>query len=229
MKVYSFIIASSLLLAACNSAARHANSEVPHQAVAWVRFIDANPNSAHLDLWFGDSKVFSNSAYKDVTRYAEVTAQRREFKVQSTDGATPGATDSESLSAGVHYTVVAAPSSDGTMGVYAVKDDTAAPGPDKAKLRVINAASEEKLAIITKSGELFPAIEGNSSTSYKEVRPADETIEIRRGAKGAEALRIPDFSLSPGRTYTIVIMGGGSEPLVAVPVVDRQGPIPTGA
>ena len=50
------------------------------------------------------------------------------------------ATDSEGLTAGKHYTVLAVTGKDGTFTLNNVKDDLVPPAPGKAKVRVINLA-----------------------------------------------------------------------------------------
>jgi hypothetical protein len=97
-----------------------------------------------MDLWFGDMKVFSNVAFKEVTPYVEVPAERHDFKLQLAGDTqtTAPATNSEGLSAGGHYTIVAE-RKNGDKGGYtldAMNDDLKVPTDGKAKVRVVNAA-----------------------------------------------------------------------------------------
>jgi hypothetical protein len=234
MKTLTTVVAVVVLFAGC-SRSREARSnepspDAPKQAIALVRFVDAMPAADHVDLWFGDARIFSNAAYKDVTAYTEVPAERHAFKVQTADAATPPASDSEGLSAGAHYTVIVTNARDGKMKVRVIRDDLTMPAAGMAKMRIINAtAGETKLAIVDRAGEMFSGVESDANTSYKQVQPGKETIEVRHGANKADALRIPGFNIDPANIYTIIITGGGSRPLEATPVVDQKTTAPTGA
>jgi hypothetical protein len=196
---------------------------------ALVRFSQTVPGNQRMDLWFGDMKVFSNVAYKEVTPYVEVPAERHDFKLEPAGDTqtTAPATNSEGLSAGGHYTIVAEKkgSKDGALTLDPLNDNLKAPAGGKAKLRIVNAAvGLGKIDVVGPDGKIFGGIGENSSTSYKEVAPIRGTFEIRRSDKSVDALRIPNMSLQPGKLYTIFIVGGDGQRLEALPVTDQLTP-----
>src|SRR3954466_181056 len=75
--------------------------------MALVRFVNGVPGQA-ADLWFGDTKAFSNVAFKTVTPYQQLPNERHDFKVANSGAAVPtdvAPSNNEGLSAGAHYTV----------------------------------------------------------------------------------------------------------------------------
>src|SRR3954447_12950668 len=105
---------------------------------AMVRFV--NGTTAKKDVVFGDATAFDGVGDRDITAYKELPAERREFKLMAHDGKTVLATDSEGLSAGKHYTLLAVAEEGGTVALHNVDDDLTPPDAGKAKVRIINLA-----------------------------------------------------------------------------------------
>jgi hypothetical protein len=113
--------------------------------MALVRFVNATAGQ-NVDLWFGDTKIFSNIAYKAATPYRETPSERHDFILEpaGTQPATnAGVKNSEGLSDHAHYTVVAMLDKDGKQKLDVINDKLAEPANGRAKIRVINAAAEE--------------------------------------------------------------------------------------
>lgn len=240
-------LAFSVFLAACGSSTTNQPSasqtpnggstapsgqQASNQKKALVRFIQTVPGNEKMDVWFGDMKVFSNVAYKEVTPYVEVPAERHDFKLQTAGNTQPNAlaTNSEGLSAGGHYTVVAEKktSDQGNLKLDAMNDDLTPPSAGKTKLRVINAAiGAGSIDVVDPHGKIFGGVDENTSTSYKEIAPVEGTLEIRKSDKKADILRVPNTNLQPEKLYTLVIVGGAGQPLAAIPITDQLTP-PTG-
>ncbi len=202
-----------------------AGSEAANQKKALVRFAQAIPGNQRMDLWFGDMKVFSNVAFKEITPYVEVPAERHDFKLQPAGDTqtTASATNSEGLSAGQHYTIVAE-RKDGKnqYTLDALNDDFKMPAEGKAKVRVVNAAvGLNKIDVVGPDGKILTGVGSDSSTSYKEVNPMQGTLEIRRSDKAVDVLRVPNMTISPGKLYTIFIVGGAGQKYEAIPVTDQ--------
>ena len=231
-----------VLLAGCNSKTNQPSaSQTPNgsstapsgqdaanQKKALVRFAQTVPGNQRMDLWFGDMKVFSNVAYKEVTPYVEVPAERHEFKLQPAGDTQPTApaSNSEGLTAGGHYTIVAEKKAGGKDGLTldALTDDLKSPAEGKTKVRIVNAAvGLGKVDIVGPDGKIFGGVGDDSTTSYKEVAPVQGVLEIRRSDKKVDALRV-NASLQPGRMYTIFIVGGAGQRLEAIPVTDQLTP-----
>src|SRR5262245_53259763 len=82
---------------------------------ALVRVVHALPGFAAVDTFVGDTKEFNNVAYKAVTPYKEVPDVQKLFAIRPAgkDSSQPFAQNSEGISGGDHYTVIAMPAPDG--------------------------------------------------------------------------------------------------------------------
>jgi hypothetical protein len=191
---------------------------------ALVRFINATPTAK--DLYFGDVTAFSNVGAEAVSTYSELPAQRHEFKLfdAGTNGGSPLATNSESPSAGQHYTVVAMNSVNGSTILDPVSDDLSAPEAGKAKVRVIHAAPGVSKVDIYPAGSKKAILDGiafKDATSYKDVDPVVTEIDVRTEGNKESAVTIHNVTLQPGKLYTLLLMGGNGEPLTSKVIEDQ--------
>lgn len=186
-----------------------ASAEVKKDDQALVRFVNATPSSK--DLAFGETTPFSNVKSSDVTEYKTLPATRGDFKLfVNGDDAKAMATNSEGLTAGKHYTVLAVTGKDGTFSLDPVADDLTPPSAGKAKVRVINLApgvadvdlysSAKKSALISGAGLDHP-------TDYTEVVPSEGTLDIRNSMNKRDDQSIKDVQLEAGKLYTILVFG----------------------
>jgi hypothetical protein len=208
--------------------------EAANQKKALVRFAQTVPGDQRLDLWFGDVKVFSNAAYKEVTPYIEVPAEQHDFKLQHSGGVQPAgefqvlAANREGLKAGAHYTLIAERKNraGAALTLDPLSDDLTPPSEGKAKLRVVNAAAGlGKVDVVGPDGRIFSGVGDDSSTSYKEIAITPGALEIRKSDRKADLLRITDANLQGGRVYTIFLIGGGAgAKLEAITITDQLTP-----
>jgi hypothetical protein len=191
---------------------------------ALVRFVNATP--LPKDLYFGDLSAFSNVAARAASPYIQLPADRREFKlyVAGNDAGTPLATNSESPTAGKHYTVVAMNGTDGHTILNPITDDLEQPHTGKAKLRVIHAAAGVKKVDIYPVGSddaLISGVDFKDVTSYKEVDPAFTQVDVRTSGRKANVVTIRNLNLSAGKLYTLIVMGGHGQPLSSKVIEDQ--------
>jgi hypothetical protein len=231
-------VAAILGLAACSKATTEpsqttsggATSTAPSGVVAkaedkaLVRFINATPSPK--DLYFGDVSAFSNLASLAASPYAEIPADRGEFKLYAAgnDFGNPLTTNSESPTAGKHYTVVAMNGPSGLPMLNPITDDLVQPEPGKAKIRVIHAAPGVKKVDLYSAGNrdaLIDGVEFKDATSYREVDPVLTEIDVRTAGSNTNAVRIRNLSLAPGKLYTLVLMGGNGRPLTSKVIEDQ--------
>lgn len=200
------------------------------QNEALVRFVVATPGNG-MDLWFGDKKVFSNVAYRDVTAYTEVPAEHQDFKLQTAGNTQVNApaTASEGLTAGDRYTIVAE-AHKGKLTLEVISDDLTPPASGKAKVRVINATNGlGKIDVVDSQGKVVTGVAPDSASNYDNVAPASGTLEIRRADRHSDIARVPNFTLDAAKLYTIIVVGGEGQPYQAIPVADQLTPnAPTG-
>jgi hypothetical protein len=191
---------------------------------ALVRFINAS--TSPKDLYFGNVVAFSNIAPRAASPYLELAADRREFKLfeAGSSAGTPMATNSEGPTAGKHYTIVAMNETNGKLVLNAISDDLVQPEPGKAKVRVIHAAPGVKKVDVYPAGSQSALIDGvdfKDATSYKEVDPVLTEIDLRVVGSKASAVRARNLTLSPGKLYTLVVMGGNGQPLTTKVIEDQ--------
>lgn len=174
---------------------------------ALVRFVNATP--ASKDLAFGDATPFANVGARDVTEYKLLPAERRDFRLfVNGDTAKAMATNSEGLSAGKHYTVLAVTEKDGTFTLDPLSDDLTPPAPGKAKVRVINLAPGVKDVDLYSSAKKDALISGaglDHPTDYKEVEPSEGSLAVRNTMSKKDGETIKDLKLEAGKLYTILV------------------------
>jgi hypothetical protein len=220
--------------------------------VALVRFVDAIPGHS-ASLAFGDQQLFSDVAYKTVTPYKEVAGERHDFKLTTNREPRNGSpvTNSEGLTNGDRYTVVAALDKNGAEKLDVINDNLSAPSDGKAKIRVINASESEVnvYAPVAENGnrnegnadrakhpdrmhpyanehKWFSGVNQASSTNFKDVQPYNGKLDVVDAKVDANhrvgpAVHVP-VDLRPGQLYTVVVTGGTREyPLQAVKIDDQ--------
>jgi hypothetical protein len=123
----------------------------------------------------------------------------------------------------VHYTAVAFKNKDGSAGVTLFEDDLTSPSNGKARIRVVNVATGVDEVDVYPAGQKDTLVSGvnfNAATGYKEVDPAITALEIHKKGEKQVAARVPDLSLSPGKTYSIFVLSGRNT-LKVIPVEDQ--------
>jgi hypothetical protein len=203
-------------------------SEVKQRGNALVRVIHAIPGGPSVDVFADDAKVFTGIAFKTTTPYKEISAERHTFRIRQAgqDTAPPLAENSEGLSDGKHYTVVAWADTDGKPALYIVDDDLVPPSSGKAKLRIIHASADAgEVDLYAREGnkKLFGGVNPLKATSYSEFDPMSGTIEVRSAGKNTAVLTIPNAKFNAGDIYTVVLLGKakGTPKLEAMIVEDR--------
>jgi hypothetical protein len=227
--------------------------QAANQKMALVRFVNAVPGQA-VDLWFGDQSAFSNIAFRTVAPYRELPGERHDFQLRyagAPNTGEPKAKNSEGLTDGARYTVVALLDKSGNPTLNVIGDNLTEPPAGKAKVRVINASRDEVdvLSPVTRKehaatgdadraarddtrephagkdlDKWFGGVNPDSSTQYKEVDPVSAPLKVRStAAKGVgPAINVPvDFAA--GKLYTLVVTGGKGHALEVIRVTDELG------
>ena len=204
-----------------------AGKAVAKQNKALVRFLNADPRVTRYDLWFEDSKTYTHVKYQRLTPYDELPATRGEFRLRASgwDDTEPVATRTGRLDSGKRYTVVALRDAEGNMALDVIADNLAPPSKGKAKVRLINAASNFGAADVIRLNDnklLFKSVNVATATDYEDVDSATTTLEVREKGQHRPALLISKLNLEAGKMYTIVMAGGtANTPLQAIPIEDE--------
>jgi len=196
---------------------------------AMVRFV--NGTREKKDVAFGELTAFDGVGDRDITEYKELPAERREFKlVGHGEDKAVLATDSEGLTAGKHYTLLAVTERGGKTTLHNIEDDLTPPDAGKAKVRVINLVpamakidlyGHEKDAII--SGASL-----NSPTDYKTVDPAEAELTVRNGTSKKNSVPIKDIAMKSGKLYTILVFQDKKGSLKTKTIEDAFSAAPNG-
>jgi hypothetical protein len=208
---------------------------VDEQDQALVRVVQAMPGDQAVDVLADDRVVFQDLDYKTVTMYQELPDDRFTFRVRPTGQAAsqPLAENSEGLSSGNHYTIVALNKPDGGADLMVFGDDLTPPSNGKAKVRVIQAAPDVEEVDVYAVGRdtLFRGIDAGSESSYADVDPMEVTLQVRPAGEQNSLLNIDNVQFEAGKVYTIVIAGraSGSPNLEAIRIEDQLVGTPTAA
>ena len=187
------------------------------------------PDMGHIQFkWvLEDSKTYTHVKYQRLTPYDELPATRGEFRLRASgwDDTEPIATQTGHLDSGKRYTVVALRDAEGNMALNVIADNLAPASEGKAKVRLINAASQfGEVDVIRQNDKklLFNGVNVNTATGYEDVDASTTTLEVREKGQNRPALRIPNITLEAGKMYTIVVAGGTADtPLQAIPIEDE--------
>jgi hypothetical protein len=191
------------------------NTAPAAKGTAFVRYVSAVKAHDNTDLYFGDTQLFSTTNAAKPTDYKDVPAERRDFTLREAGNPNGVAIDknSEGLSDGKHYTVVAYEDKDAKPVIHVFNDDESAPAAGKAKLRIIHAAGANEAVDVYVSGQkdkLASESSLTSSSTWQDINPVKGTIEVRTGSgKDAQVTRIPNTNFDAGKLYTLVVEGSG--------------------
>jgi Domain of unknown function (DUF4397) len=197
---------------------------------AMVRFV--NGTTDKKDVAFGDAMAFDGVGDRDITAYKQLPAERHEFKLMSHGGTKDVlATDSEGLSAGKHYTLLAVTEKNGKNVLHNVDDDLTPPDAGKAKVRVINLARGMAKIDLYGNGGKDSIISGatlNSPTDYKTVDPSETELSVRNGGSKKNSVPIKDIDLKSGKLYTILVFQDKKGMLKTKTIEDAFSAAPNG-
>lgn len=199
---------------------------------AQVRFVNAYPST--VDLYFGDTPIFSGVEYKGVTPYKQVQEDWAQFKLRPAGqpNAEPLATNIEMVGDGERFTIIALAKEDGKATLRALEDDER-PVPNKAKVRFVHAAraaTDADIVLTGRTDPLFDGVDPNSTTDYVEVDPMKAALEVRSDDGNRSLLKIANVNFEPGRLYTFVIVDGKqSGTLDVIQLTDQTDQAPASA
>ncbi|HEX4165647.1 MAG TPA: DUF4397 domain-containing protein [Bryobacteraceae bacterium] len=197
---------------------------------ALVRFV--NGTTASKDLAFGDATPFTGVGGQDVTAYQSLPAERHDFKLYAKDDKTTAlATNSEGLSSGKHYTILAVTDKNGKETLDPISDDLTPPEAGQAKVRVINLARGMEDVDLYAGGEKSALISGaglDHPTDYKNVAPSTAELTVRHGMSKRNSAPVKDLKLEAGKLYTILVFQGKNGKLKVKTVEDQFTAAPNG-
>jgi hypothetical protein len=180
--------------------------------VALIRTVYAIPAGSTVDVFADENRIFDSLAYRTVTPYREIAAQRYSFRLlpAGLNLAEPLATNSERLRAGSYYTVFAVPGDGEAASLRVVTDRNVLPDAGKARLRVVHAsrdAGEFDVFALGRQEALFDGVDFQSVTDYLAVDPFVGALELKPDHQSGTMLTIPQIRLDAGKSYTLIVVG----------------------
>ena len=109
----------------------------------------------------------------------------------------------------------------GAVQAFAVPDDNSPPPPDPARIRYVNAVSDNAAYdVFVGDTKQVSALAARTASIYFDVAPGTLVVTFRDPATGAVALTVPDVSLSNGSIRTIYATGTAGQ-MNSLPAIDR--------
>jgi len=239
------ITAAVVVLAACTSTSKTktpvttsgnegastspAGTTAAARGEAMVRLVNALPTAPMVQVKSGDSALFANVKYKDVTEYREVGDKTADFKLVTSGQPTdkPAAENHEMLGNGGRYTVLALPEKDGSGASLKVMRDELTPDSGKAQVRVINAApgvGEIDVVVGGAKDPLFNNVNFGNEAGFKTIEPATGSVTVRSADKHKRLVSVPNTKFEAGKSYTFVITGSPMSKVEAITFNDAVKP-----
>src|SRR4029079_12858782 len=132
------------------------------------------------DVSGDDRTLFSAISYKKVTPYVEVKDNRVTFRLFPAAKDSAITDNSEMMSDGNRYTIVALPDDKGGATMRILRDEVV-PDSGKSHISVINDAPGVKDADAALQGQKDPLcadVDYKSEAGYKDITPITATVEI---------------------------------------------------
>lgn len=202
--------------------AARAVSENTRRHPAMVRFVNAMPNSAALELGQDSLLLFSNVVFGAVSPYKAVPAEAFHFTLRRAATAGYDASSAASLHSGERYTVLAVPDTGDGMAVRVIRDDLV-PDSGLARVRLIDATpgiTNMVFAIVGQDEPLFNAAHDSGGIHFRDVSPTTAGFRVRGGPNGQMLVSLKSMALAAGTTYTFVLTARPRHPVTAISFAD---------
>jgi hypothetical protein len=192
----------------------------PHDAM--VRFVNAMPGSAALELGHDSLMLFGNVVFGAVTPYKAVPATPFRFTLRHAATVGFDAFSAASVESDHRYSVFALPDSNGRMTVRVLRDDLT-PVAGKARVRLVHATPEIAnltFAVVGQDAPLFTADSDSGFVHYRDVSPMTAGFRARGGAGNATLVSLKSMALAAGTTYTVVLTSRPGAAVTAITFSD---------
>lgn len=196
------------------------------RGTSFVRFVNALPGSGDVVVTADQRDLFGGVGYQAVTPYIEMRDNISTFSLRAPGTSAELATNSETMTDGYRYTIVALSDEKGGASLRVLRDELVADS-GKARLRMIHAAPGlEDVDFVAKGWKdpVFNNISYSAEAGFKDVDPITAQFEIRRDKGGARLVTVPKMVLTAGRSYTIVLTGLSPDKLSIITFDDTVTP-----
>lgn len=190
-------------------------------SISAVRIMNAAPQSGPVVALFDGTAFTSALDYTVRSTYGFQAAGQHTitFEASSAPGTTI-ATIERVFESARDATIVVAGLPGATLA-FAVPDDNSPPPPNLARIRYVNAVSDNAAYdVFVGDTKQVSALAARTASVYFDVEPATLVVTFRDPATGAVALTVPDVSLSNGSIQTIYACGTAGQ-MSSLAAVDR--------
>lgn len=201
---------------------------------AHVRLVNASGSYAALKLELDDETATASAAYGETATYTDVSPGSRSADISRPGSATLLSSTTASVSRGKHYSLLAFDKA-GTMGTVLLEEDADKPDSGRARLRVLNAASDAGALDVYITGSADTLAESTplqSAAAYGSVGEFatlnDGQWRLRVTAAGSKTdirLDVSGVAFGSQSVSTLVLTPGSGGVLVNALVVVQQGSI----
>jgi hypothetical protein len=177
-----------------------------------VRASHLAPRAPVVDVYLNGAKTFANLPFRTVTQYLNVPDGEYDIAVYAVGETTNPILEAKDVRLnGGNFTITAAGFGPTKSVNPVVLRDDLDPIPDRAKLRLVNAAPDyTALDLSTPGGvEMLPYVGFKTASAYFGVLPLLQDFDVR--FQSASLLRLRNLPLRPGRVYTIFVVGSKSD------------------
>src|SRR5438067_663603 len=196
--------------------------QVFQNLLAEFKVINATSVASPLNVAVDGTLTLSNIPYTGVSNYTITTAGSHSFTVQAT--ATPGAnllTLVNTLAPATDTSfVLVGPA--GALSALALQDNNLPPPVGHSRLRFVNAASGlPSLDVYVNFSKQVSNLTTNSASGYIDVT-ADTTsgtvfeFDFNTAGTVTAVLKVPNVTITGGRTYTVYVVGTAAAPVGVV-------------
>lgn len=215
-------LCGAALLSACGGSSGSKN--------AHVRLINATQSFAALDLSVNDKSVNTGVAYAAAGSYADVDTGSTASKVlNSTTGQSVAAT-TPTLGQGNNYSIIAY-GSGSTVRTALLGENETAPDANKAKLLVLNLASDAGAVDVYVTGTTDTLdLATPLTTGYNLLNSGTFRVRVTGSGKKSDLrLDLPSVKLDSASVNTLALLGSPSGVLVNAITVVQQGAVTNAA
>ena len=195
--------------------------QAPGAETVEVRFVNAMPGSAALEIGQDSVMLFSNVVFGAVSPYKIVARGARRFTLRNPASTSYDAVVSATLAEGARYSVVALSDAVGQPELRVILDELT-PDSGMARVRVINAAPAVGDVVVRLRGGDEPfltAVSGTGLAAARDVPPTTTGFSIRT-LDNRPLATLDAMAMTAGASLTIVIAGPARGEVTAIAFVD---------
>jgi Domain of unknown function (DUF4397) len=174
------------------------------------KFINAGTNLRTADVLLDGSVALANIPYGGVSSYATIGTGARNVKIEASS--TPGAylyDHAQTLSAGEDYSLVAySVAGTSSANLFALKDNNLPPTSGKAKLRVVNASSDNtSYDAYIDYGKAVPGLAPATGSAYQELDGGTYVLSFAATGSTNQVVTLTGQALDAAHVYTVYVYG----------------------